>query len=122
MTNFDAATAAYMNHLANTYEDWSKPRTGEPGVYAIGDLDIRQKMAADFRDSLTFEDGNKYRKIINGANRGRSVHSFIVLEDGPKWKRGDILKAASWAAPAQNFKRGSIFNPDSYKNHYWSGL
>lgn len=54
--------------------------------------------------------GEKYAKIIkrdvaSGADGG-SVHTFVNLENG------DILKAASYKAPAKNGVRGNIFNPN----------
>jgi hypothetical protein len=69
-----------------------------------------------FRKELCYEVGRKYIKIISGG----SVHSFIVLEDGPKFKRGDILKAASWRTPALNFKRGNVLTKE-WKNVRWTG-
>lgn len=44
---------------------------------------------------------------INGKAPRRSVHCFIDR------KTGDILKAASWKAPAPNAKRGSILSADN---------
>ena len=57
-----------------------------------------------FAEGFEVKHGKKFIKIISGG----SAWGFIVKEDGPKFKRGDILKAASWAAPAQNFARGNI--------------
>lgn len=71
--------------------------------------EIQEKIRADmierFNAGLGFEVGSKYVKIV--ANGG--VHSFIVIKPDAKFKYGDILKAASWAAPAKNFARGNIF-------------
>ena len=71
-----------------------------------------------FEEALRIDEGSNYIKVVTGT----SVHSFIVKKDGPKFKKGDILKAASWKAPAKNFARGNIFDVDSYKNVQWSGI
>ena len=87
---------------------------------AIGMLDLIVKAKTDyyawfgasqyrideFNDGLRYEEGSKYIKVIID----HSVHSFIVKQDGGKFRRGDILKAASWAAPAKNFARGNVLD------------
>jgi len=72
------------------------------------------KTLANFEDSFTIKEGKKYIKII----RENGVWGFIVKEDGPKFKRGDILKAAGWNAPATNAARGNIFEEFSVA---WTG-
>ena len=59
-------------------------------------------------DTKHFEvlQGKKYIKLVCD----KSVHCFIVNTDTDKqFKYGDILKPASWNAPAKNFARGNIF-------------
>lgn len=51
------------------------------------------------RDSFTFKIGKRYAKVI----RGGSVHCFVDRENG------DVLKAASWNAPAKH-ARGNIYD------------
>lgn len=65
-----------------------------------------EKRIAEFNAGLKIEYGNKFIRVIT---QDRSAHSFIVLRDEGKFKAGDILKAASWRAPAKNFARGNIF-------------
>ena len=48
--------------------------------------------------------GKKYIKIV----QGNSVFCFIVKEDFKHFKKGDILKAAGFNAPALNQPRGNI--------------
>jgi hypothetical protein len=76
--------------------------------------DINKRMIADFNASMRVEEGRKYIKIIKDT----SVWGFVVKEDGGKFKRGDILKAASWASPATNHARGNVF--DGYRIQ-WTG-
>lgn len=67
-----------------------------------------------FHAGLNILPGRKYIKIIKGdiADDQTMVWGFIVKEDGGKFKRGDILKPASWNSPATNSARGNIFDED----------
>ena len=67
--------------------------------------DIKSNMIKKFNEEVRYTEGSSYYKVITG----NSVHSFIVKEDGPKFKKGDILKAAGFNAPAKNKARGNIF-------------
>ena len=60
-------------------------------------------------------EGKKYIKVIQGT----SVWGFIVKEDGGKFRKGDILKAAGWNAPAMNQARGNII--DGGYTIQWTG-
>ncbi len=81
--------------------------TPEPGSYFANEL-------ANFEDSFEIREGKKYIKLV----RGTGVWGFIVKEDGPKFKKGDILKAAGYNAPATNAARGNIFEEFSVA---WTG-
>lgn len=69
--------------------------------------------------------GRKYVHIImtHGAISGfqRSSHSWVMMNDDKKFKMGDILKSASWNAPARNFGRGNVLTGD-YKQIRWCGV
>ena len=68
--------------------------------------DINKKMIAEFDEGLSYKTGSKYIKITK--ERG-GVWGFVVNTDNDKkFKKGDILKAAGYAAPARNFARGNI--------------
>jgi len=99
-------------------------------------LNVPENMLNDFMDrakrdyavtakgttfDMTYEVGSTYIKMISTNWGSTSVHSFIVNKDTPKFKVGDILKAASWKAPATNFSRGSIFNLDTVPVR-WTGI
>jgi hypothetical protein len=69
----------------------------------------------NFDDSITVKTGKKYIKII----RDNGVWGFIVNTDDDKlFKKGDILKAAGWNAPARNAARGNVFEEYSVA---WTG-
>lgn len=72
---------------------------------------------------IEFETGSKYIKAIHILPGGQKcVHGFIVREDGKKFKAGDILKAASWRAPAMNYARGNIINKTNLNCIVWTGV
>ena len=82
------------------YYNWQcvggKPRT-----------EIQAKMYDEFVQALRVEEGRKYIKIIKQG----SVWGFIQKEDDAKgFRKGDILMAASYAAPARNKARGNILD------------
>ncbi len=72
-----------------------------------------------FNNELNVKSGRKYTKIMKGT----SVWGFVANSDGmlkgiPYFK-GDVFKAAGWAAPAKHV-RGSIF--DTNTNWFsWTG-
>jgi hypothetical protein len=69
----------------------------------------------NFDDSITVKTGKKYIKII----RDNGVWGFIVNTDDDKlFKKGDILKAAGYNAPARNAARGNVFEDYSVA---WTG-
>lgn len=65
-----------------------------------------QKTIDEFRASVHYTEGQKYFKISTRS----SVWGFIVKEDGVKFRKGDILKAAGYNAPATNKARGNIID------------
>jgi hypothetical protein len=82
----------------------------EPSPFAQQQMD-------NFYNDIEVAPGSKYIKII----RERCVWGFIVNTDNDKkFKRGDILKAAGWAAPARNKARGNILEKD-FSWVQWTG-
>ena len=67
----------------------------------------QKDMIQRFNTELGFKAGNKYIKIT--TNNGGSVWGFVVAtENDKKFRKGDILKAAGYNAPARNAARGNI--------------
>lgn len=106
----DEMLQTYCDALRTDYYKWrEKCNTKNPSSYDPG-------------MKFIWERGNKFIKIVHTETNGshRSVHSFVVGVPTTKWKTGDILKAASWRAPAQNFSRGHITG--TLNKFSWAGL
>ena len=76
------------------------------------DSEVAREMRLEFATGIEVLYGSKYIKIVTGKHGGqRSVWGFIVNTDkDKKFKKGDILKPAGWAAPARNAARGNILD------------
>lgn len=80
---------------------------------------VRQMMVKQFFEGVGVTAGSKYVKVLI---RG-SVHSFIVAKPMSKFKVGDILMAKSFKAPATNFARGNILDPNfDFSTVRWAGV
>lgn len=85
-------------------------------LFATGTSDVQKRMTKAFNESLSYKSGKKYIKVLHD----RSVWGFIVnVDDDVRFKKGDILKAAGWSAPARNAARGNIID-GGYSVH-WTG-
>jgi hypothetical protein len=96
----------YLEFIRQDYAKWS----------AQSPTETRIRMTKEFQESVRIQKGSKYIKVITGT----SAHSFIVLKDNGKFKRGDILKAATWSSPAFNFARGNVLTKQ-YGATSWTG-
>ena len=88
----------------------------------VGDFQRRyndnDQRVVEFSEGLTFEEGRKYVKVVKTLGTQQMVWGFLMKEDDKKFKKGDILMAASWAAPARNKPRGNIFEDYDVR---WTG-
>jgi len=106
----EAAVLKYIAHIKADYAG-----RGERSA-------IREVMIQEFNAGCVFEIHRKFIKVMTGkAGANASVHSFIMLDDDGKFKRGDILKAASWKAPAKNFARGNVLTGKFERRVSWTG-
>ena len=75
--------------------------------FMVPDTDHKKTMNDDYKNGIYYKFGKKYVKVL-GDN---GVIAFVVNTDNDKkFKKGDILKAAGWNAPARNTARGNILD------------
>ena len=88
-----------------------------------GDSPYMTKSRSEYENGLEVSEGSRYYKIISNKGGQRTVAGFVMKEGHPKFKEGDLLMAASWAAPAKNFARGNVFDVESFKGSvHWTGI
>ena len=114
-TKMSAAIFKMVGEMKKDYEMfWKRSNRGEDGM-----SDFAQRQLDGFMESIEVAVGSKYIKIIRNDGQ-RMVWGFIVnSESDKKFRRGDILKAAGWAAPARNKARGNVFEDLSWVQ--WTG-
>jgi len=101
-----------VNKTANTLEEGIKNlMAGAKADYVkwstIGGKELTgySKEQVDNWDNKTsVRNGKKYIKIVQDTG----VFCFIVKEDFKHFKKGDVLKAAGYNAPALNSARGNV--------------
>lgn len=110
--------ASYLEHIVADYDRWTNQSIAQDPITKR----IREQMFNEFKTNIRIDEGSKFFKIVTngGGGSGGSCHSFIVKNDMGKFKRGDILKAASWRAPAKNFSRGNVLT-GNFSNVRWTG-
>jgi len=114
MTDFNTAIENLLSNISEDYRAWNARSE-------YGDVCRADKFAKE----LTLSPGRKYVKITNeevsddGERTSSRVWGFVVKEDTNKFKKGDILMAAGYSAPAMNKARGNIF--DEHYSVRWTG-
>jgi hypothetical protein len=96
-----------MNGAKEDYARWSD-QGADMSPYT-------KEQLAKWDDSISIREGKKYIKIV----RDNGVFCFISKIDFKHFKKGDILKAAGYNAPALNQPRGNVL-----KGNYpiqWTG-
>lgn len=87
-----------LAHFEKHFQTWLE------GSQAICDENHQERFPMLTRPVLTVKKGRRYIKIIR-SDPHSSVHAFVD-------KNGDILKPASWKAPAKH-ARGNIFDDEN---------
>ena len=93
--------------MVEDYDNWTS-NTGLTEEHAA-------ERVVEFANKFEITEGRKYIKVISD----RSVTAFVMKEDDKKFRKGDILKAASWNAPARNAARGNVLEGNYPIN--WTG-
>jgi len=102
-----------MNELTNAIKSDYAAWTNRNDI----NKEIRNEFIKRFDDGVKVTYGKKYAKIM----RDNAVLGFVVIVDNDKkFAKGDLLKAASWSAPARNFARGNLFTGGYIVN--WTGI
>ena len=109
-TSIERAVANLIATIKEDYYEYTL-RNRDPSELS----EINKKMIKEFDENVSFVVGKKYIKVITG----NSVWGFVVnTTDDLMFRYGDILRAASWKAPARNAARGNVF--ENYEIQ-WTG-
>jgi len=110
-----------LEAMREDYKRWSE-RCASHDVSAHSR--IRDEMEENYCNGLEVTEGSRYWKITgsNGGGSQVSVKGFIVKAGDKKFREGDMLKAAGWAAPARNFARGNVLDGSGVDNVRWTGI
>lgn len=109
MKNLNEAIEQLKKAIKQDYVRWSTSNGTKPLS------NYSQEVVDNFDSTTRVTEGKKYIKII----RENSVWGFIAKEDFKHFRKGDILKAAGWNAPALNQARGNIL--DGGYSVAWTG-
>ena len=97
--NLEAGIDTMLNFAKGDYANWIT-RGGTKEL-----TDINEKMIAEFNDGFVVKYGSKYAKILN---RNQCWGFVVATDTDKKFKKGDILMAAGFNAPARNAARGNV--------------
>lgn len=130
MCDIEAGKARVKEILESDYARWTEQTSEKRRVsllvevsdYALTSEQSESKADEDCHNRYTiiFKDGRNYIKVIRSEGIRESVIGFIVRKETKGFKVGDILKAASWHAPALNFARGHV--DDEELSLCWAGI
>ena len=109
-----------LEAMREDYKRWSWSSSSyKPNAHS--DKTIMNEMIEDYCNGLEVSEGSRYWKITSGRRNNRSVSGFIVKAGDKKFREGDLLKPAGWAAPARNFARGNVLEGD-LSGVRWTGI
>ena len=109
-----------LEAMRDDYKRWTYAAKGRG---AFSNTAFEKEMTENYCNGLEVTEGSRYWKITGKSGSSRSVKGFIVKAGDKKFREGDMLKAAGWAAPARNFARGNIFDSEGerFARVRWTG-
>ena len=96
-TTLDEGIKNLMAGAKADYVKWSTSGGKELSGYS-------KEQVEQWDNKTKIKEGKKYIKIVQDTG----VFCFIVKEDFKHFKKGDVLKAAGYKAPALNSARGNV--------------
>ena len=109
-----------LEAMRNDYKRWSDMCARHDSA---SHSKIKDEMTESYCNGLRVEENRRYWKITSGKFNGqRSVSGFIVKAGDKKFREGDMLKPAGWAAPARNFARGNVLDGTGVNEVRWTGI
>ena len=112
-----------LEAMREDYKQWSNWSSSyKPNPHS--DKKIMNEMIENYCSGLEVTEGSRYWKITgtSGGGNSRSVKGFIAKAGDKKFREGDMLKAAGWAAPARNFARGNVLDGYKVDEVRWTGI
>jgi len=97
--SFDEAMDSLLVKIQEAYDGWSRN---------------------DKKLDLSLKPGRKFIKVVEGNRVWGFIAKVNGVHKGLPMLKGDILKAATWRAPAKH-SRGSIFDSEMHKSFSWTG-
>ena len=107
-----AGVEALVTHLYQDYANWIN--------LCNSSKDIKDKMIAETSFHVN-TDGRNYWRVEKWDGSQRCSIGFVVAKPTKGFQSGDLLKSASWKAPATNFIRGSVLTRD-FSQCSWAGI
>jgi len=118
--DIEDAIESVLDFMRENYVEWSNWSSNyKPNAHS--DKKIMNEMIENYCNGLEVTEGSRYWKIISDNRGSRSVCGFIVKAGDKKFREGDMLKPAGWAAPARNFARGNVLDGDLHGAR-WTGI
>jgi hypothetical protein len=89
------------NMMAGAKDDYIRMSTSNGKKELVG---YSKEQVDNWDNKTKVKFGKKYVKIVQDTG----VFAFVIKEDSGRFKKGDILKAAGYNAPALNSARGNV--------------